>query len=33
MIKESYKPGDAVTVTVERNGRKLNLNLTFDEEK
>jgi serine protease Do len=32
-IKESYKPGDTVTVVVDRNGRKVSLSLTFDEEK
>ncbi len=32
-IKESYKPGDTVTVTVDRNGKKVNLSLTFGEEK
>ncbi len=32
-IKESHKPGDTVTVTVVRNNTKVNLKLTFDEEK
>jgi serine protease Do len=32
-VKESYKPGDTVTVTVVRDGKKLNLKLTFGEEK
>lgn len=32
-IKESYKPGDTVTVVVDRNGRKVSLSLTFSEEK
>lgn len=32
-IKESYKPGDTVTITVVRNDRKVNLSLTFGEEK
>lgn len=31
-IKESYKPGDTVTVVVDRNGRKVSLRLTFGEE-
>jgi len=32
-IKESYKPGDTVTITVVRNDRKVDLSLTFGEEK
>jgi len=32
-IKDSYKPGDTVTITVDRNGRKVTLNLTFGEER
>lgn len=32
-VKEAYKPGDTVTVTVVRDGKKLNLSLTFGEEK
>ena len=31
-IKESYKPGDTVTVVVDRNGNKVSLKLTFGEE-
>ncbi len=32
-IKKDYKAGDTVNVTVDRNGQKLNLKLTFSEEK
>lgn len=32
-IKEAYKPGSTVTVTVVRDNAKINLKLTFDEEK
>lgn len=32
-ILETYKPGDSVTVTIVRNNTKMNLKLTFDEEK
>lgn len=32
-VKEKYKAGDTVTVTVYRNGKKINLSLTFSEEK
>lgn len=32
-IKKNYKAGDSVSVTVVRNGKKLNLTLTFAEEK
>ncbi len=31
-VKEAYKPGDTVTVTVSRDGKKLDLKLTFGEE-
>lgn len=31
-VKEAYKPGDTVTVTVDRDGKKLDLRLTFGEE-
>jgi serine protease Do len=32
-IKEAYKPGDTVHVTIDRSGRRMSLSLTFDEEK
>lgn len=32
-IKEAYKPGDTVHVTIDRSGRRMGLSLTFDEEK
>lgn len=32
-IKKNYKPGDTVTVTVVRNGKALNLRLTFTEQR
>lgn len=32
-IKENYKAGDTVKVTVVRNGKKLTLSLTFSEEQ
>ena len=32
-IKKNYKAGDSVSVTVVRNGKKVNLTLTFAEEK
>lgn len=32
-IKEAYKPGNTVTATVVRDNAKINLKLTFDEEK
>lgn len=32
-IKENYKAGDTVKATVVRNGKKLNLSLTFSEEQ
>ena len=31
-IKDNYKAGDTVDVVVIRNGKKLNLSLTFSEE-
>ncbi len=33
IVKEAYKPGDTVTVTVVRDGKRLDLKLTFGEEK
>jgi serine protease Do len=32
-IKESCKPGDTVSVVVDRDGKKIRLSLTFGEEK
>jgi serine protease Do len=32
-IKKKYKAGDTVKITVYRNGQKLSLSLTFDEEQ
>jgi S1-C subfamily serine protease len=32
-VKAAYKPGDTVTVIVNRDGRKLELKLTFGEER
>ncbi len=31
-IKEAYKPGDRVSVVVDRNGKKISLEMTFGEE-
>ncbi len=31
-VKEAYKPGDTVTVVVNRDGKKISMKLTFSEE-